>query len=322
MMKNIIKSFIVLSAAAVLFAACAEKEQPVGLDPYATNFVYMNAPKTDTYNASFTMTKEWKERPDSVQILSQIRCTKPAEEDIQITLTIDESMVAVYNEANGTDYKFLPEVKLVEDEFVIRKGEYISADTLKVEHTDVDTILEGESTMYLVPVKISSISGSGTISESNTMYVFYNATMLLAEVKNSYDAEGVKVSDRKAWKLKATGGYGYTQAGYLTDGASWTDDWWYDPFVIDIDFGQTYTNIKSIGVDWYYGYAYCSSTIEVLLSTDGVNYTNTGIYSSVVTPSAVISFYEPQQASHVRLNFGAPASSYTDIGEIYITTAE
>lgn len=310
-------------AAVALLAGCAQKEEAT-VDPYATNFVYLKAPLSSTYRATFSTGGTWKTKPDSVMNFMQARCTKPAPQDIKVTVEIDESMVETYNAANGTDYKFLTDIELVSEQLLIKKGEYVSVDTLKTRLTNYDGFLEAGTQKYIVPVRMTGAS-AGTLSESNSFYIFYDAAALFAEITNTYSG---KKMDRSGWKIykDEIGGKDITRT--LTDGSTYTDVYGSEyrghEIVLYVDLGQVYDNICSIGVEPYGNYTtYNALNTKVEISVDNATYKDLGTYYTYTTAPAVLDLFDPQEARYIRLTGYDPQSSYGwDIGEINVSLTE
>lgn len=155
-----------------LMTACGDDEST---DPYDINYVYIYSPvSTDNtleYKGNGTFLVEIA--PDCV--VNPVRCTKPAPTDLTIHLDVDPSLVDSYNKANGTNYTLLKSVQLENSTLHIKKGEYISADSLKVHYTDMKEFQNGAEN-FLLPIAITSIEGSGmSISENSRIYLTFTS---------------------------------------------------------------------------------------------------------------------------------------------------
>lgn len=155
-----------------LMTACGDDEST---DPYDINYVYIYSPvSTDNtleYKGNGTFLVEIA--PDCV--VNPVRCTKPAPTDLTIHLDVDPSLVDSYNKANGTNYTLLKSVQLENSTLHIKKGEYISADSLKVHYTDMTEFQNGAEN-FLLPIAITSIEGSGiSISENSRIYLTFTS---------------------------------------------------------------------------------------------------------------------------------------------------
>lgn len=312
-MKNIFKTFMIALAAVSMFAACAEKQEST-FDPYATNFVYLKAPLKSTYKATFSTAGTWKAKPDTVTNYMQIRCTKPAPQDIKVTVVVDESMVAAYNEANGTDYKFFSEMKLVQSEYVIRKGEYVSSDTLKTEILDFEPLKAGGTQNYIIPIKMTSTT-AGKLSESNFFYVFIEAAELFGQMISDYN--GTKI-DRSGWSIMIDG---TDVTKKLTDGSKYSDVYNISKNEINVDLGQVVDNLVNFGVE-HYGSSYSCQTMMFEVSTDNATWKNLGTYDTYALANAILEVFDPVSAQYIRITGYDPMSSYYgwDIGELNFAT--
>ena len=143
-----------------MFAACDKGPVPPYKveqeDPYAINFVYFKTQVSTKADALFSTSGNWVKQPDTLAVYPvQFRCTKPAPQDIVVTVEVDESLVETYNAANGTSYKFFSDLELIAaDSYTIKKGEYMSVDTLKTRITNFDAFTEGGTQKYMVPVRL------------------------------------------------------------------------------------------------------------------------------------------------------------------------
>ena len=321
-MKNIFKSFMVAIAAVSMLAACADKVEST-LDPYATNFVYLRAPIANSHKATFSTSGNWKSKPDSISSYIQILCTKPAPQDIKVNLEIDESMVETYNTANGTDYQLLSQVKLLQNELVIKKGNYLTTDTLKTVITDYAPIVEAGTQNYIVPIKITNTT-SGVVSEQNHFYVFYEASKLFAQITTSYSGQKL---DRSEWKIYKGEIGGKDITSYLTDDDMYSDVYGSEykghEIVLYVDLGAVYENIVNVGVEPYGNYGYYGATeTKVEFSTDNVEYNNLGTYDTYNIAPAVLELFDPAPARYIRITGYDPTSSYGwDIAEINVAVA-
>lgn len=321
-MKNILKSFMIVCAAAFVFAACNEGPVPpykvAQVDPYAINFVYFKTHVNTSIGATFSTSGNWKKQPDTVSVYPvQFRCTKPAPQDLKVTVAFDKALVDTYNAEHGTSYKFFPDVELLAaDSYTIKKGEYVGLDTLRTKITNFDTFLEGGTQKYLVPVKLTSAS-AGQLSELAVFYIEYDAAMLFAQMRSDYT--GTKL-DRSGWTVTADGD---DVTSTLTDGSKYSDVYNMSDPVIVVDLGQVYDNLQCFGVEHYSG-SYTVRDLKVEISVDGKDYKSLGSYDAWDYGTAVLEAFDPQTARYVRFTGTDPKSSYYgwDVGEINITVAE
>ena len=313
---------MIVCAAAFVFAACNEGPVPpykvAQVDPYAINFVYFKTHVNTSFGATFSTSGNWKKQPDTVSVYPvQFRCTKPAPQDLQVTVAFDESLVAAYNAEHGTSYKFFPDVELLAaDSYTIKQGEYIGLDTLRTKITNFDTFIEGGTQKYLVPVKLTSAS-AGQLSELAVFYIEYDAAMLFAQMRADYT--GTKLN-RSGWTITADG---RNVTSTLTDGSKSSDIYNLSDPVIVVDLGQVYDNLQCFGVE-HYNSGYTVRDLKVEISVDGKDYKSLGSYDAWDYGVAVLEAFDPQTARYVRFTGTGPKSAYYgwDVGEINITVAE
>ena len=317
-MKNIFKLLIVSFAAVTFFSACEEGPIPPYKveqeDPYSTNFVYFKTHVPTKFNATFSTSGNWKTQPDTIAAYPvQIRCTKPAPQDIEVTVAFDETLVEQYNAANGTEYKFFPAIELLaEKSYTIKKGDYIAVDTIRTRINDFQAFIDGGTQKYLMPVKLTGTS-SGKLSELAIFYIEYDAAMLFAQIRGDYT--GTKL-DRSGWSIIADG---YDVTSTLTDGSKYSDVYGMSEPVITVDLGQVYDNLVNFGVE-HYSVGYTVRELKVEISEDGNSYKSLGVYDAWDYAVAVLEAFDPQRARYVRFTGNGPKSAYYgwDVGEINI----
>ena len=121
--------------------------------------------------------------------------TMPANENIEISIGVDNSLVEVYNSKHNTSYKILNTNYLSFDcnTLIIKKQQMISEDSIEVslEATIEENLELGE---YLVPLKLQKISGNMSVSQNwNTIYWVISV---------SAGIDNVPVANRSNWTVK------------------------------------------------------------------------------------------------------------------------
>lgn len=312
-MKNIIK-FLLISFAFTALYACEEKEE-LTPDPYTVNWVYVKPPVNNATSFTFSETGYWKIPLPELQIVAPIRCTKPAKQDISVSVKIDESLVEKYNTENQTEYLFFPGAKLQKADFVIKAGEYLSADTIKVVYPNPDLIVEGGTADYVLPITIESVSGPAQESEKGTFYLVYNAEVKFAEVVTGYT--GTIVEDRSGWTVTHND---RDVTSRVCDGSTWTDITVSVNDIVKIDLGKEYNNVCNFGLHYYY-HNYIPADFTIEISSDDVDYKNIGTYSST-SEKQIVDFYSPLQAvRYIKYTIGESLTGYRMyLAEVYIAT--
>lgn len=174
-MKTLIKYqylCMLLIVSLPLLIACSDDE---AIDSYDINYVYIYSPVSTDNTLEYKGNGTFLVNIESESVINPVRCTKPAPTDLTIHLGVDPFLVDSYNQANGTNYTLLKNVQLENATLHIKKGEYISADSLKVHYTDMTEFQNGAEN-YLLPIAITSIEGSGiSISENSKIYLTFKS---------------------------------------------------------------------------------------------------------------------------------------------------
>lgn len=192
-MKTLYKYLLMCIPFITFFLCITACDDDEAVDPYDINYVYIYSPSdTDNRmeykgNGTFLVGIE----PESV--LTPVRCTKPAPEDMTIHFGIDASLVDSYNQDHGTNYTLLKSAQLENAALSIKRGEYISADSLKVHYTDMTEFQNGME-KYILPISITSVTGSGvSISKESQIYLTFTS---------SYKANFVNIGSSKSFNLE------------------------------------------------------------------------------------------------------------------------
>lgn len=179
-MKTSIKYLLtgVCMAAAVLPAltACEGNEADNPYDTnYDINYVYIYSPNPSDNSLEYKANGTFLAAIDEECVVNPVRCTKPAPADLTVQLAVDASLVESYNAAHGTSYTLLKGVQLENSSLVIKQGEYISEQQLKVRYTDLSEFQNGAE-KYILPIAIQSVQGSGVTVSESTGHIFLTFT--------------------------------------------------------------------------------------------------------------------------------------------------
>lgn len=202
----------------LLVIACDDDE---AIDPYDINYVYIYKPSETNATLEYKGNGTFLKEISAEHVLSPVRCTKPAPQDLTIQLTIDRSLVDAYNSEYGTNYVALQNAELENATLYIKQGEYISADTLKVHYTNMEEFQNG-SENYILPITITSINGAGvSASESNSK--------IFLTFKSTYKPNHVTLTSKKEYLLEYHYSKGFTNLSneWKLDGilkSAWTAD--------------------------------------------------------------------------------------------------
>lgn len=249
----------IMMTAILAVTSCKDDEE---VDQYDKNYVFVYAPGKTGHELTYLADGTFRKQVDETETLVSVRCTKPAPDDITVTFSIDGSAVDTYNSQYGTDYVLLESARLEKTTLTIKKGEYISADSLRINYTDMEEFQNGTHN-YILPITISEIQGGGVeLSKNRTFFLTYESSLLLLEITSS--PVGTIIADKSAWSYVLNGGTTtLSPCEYIADGD-----------VLDIDMG-TEVEANTIALS-YYAWYYASAGVKVAVSADGVNYENLG----------------------------------------------
>lgn len=314
MIKNIVYG-IFITASGLLVGACSDDESN---DPYDINYGFLYAPEYTDHSIAYIEDGTLVKSVDEIEKLVQVRCTRPAPTDLNYTISLDKSLVDTYNQKHGTDYVFLENARLLQSTLSIKKGEYISKDTLKVSYSDLTEFTNGKE-KYLLPVTIASIDDGGVeLSESRTIYLTYQSKLIIFEDVQA--PVGKEIEDHSGWSVSLNG----NSTTKLTDKNTSSYEYLTDGSVVEVDLGKS-ESLNTIGLTFYTWYYKCSD-ISITLSTDGQNFERLGdaeFESS--TASHYIHLFKAKQARYVRITFNGYYYS-SDYGaylrELYFWAAE
>lgn len=307
-----------LALGATALTSCNDDNYDVVGNP--DNLVFMSmavgAPaempqNTYTYNLFYTpVGPKLQSAPGDVEFY--VQCTKPAPQDITVSLEIDPTATVV-------GYDVIPEnsglvVTLDQNTVVIPKGETRSTIAIAtVDDTNVDwTKFDGD--LYLLPVKVKNITGGAVASKQfpPVAYVGVKVEHVGMVDPSSDGVVGNRVSDCSAW----TGTWEAPNAGNaptalnigaLTDQNNWSyaffrsnhADKCNEEVIVNLDLGEVKT-LKGMMVQYYY-YWYTVKDLTLETSVDGVNYRNEGSRTwDNNSYTRYVNFWEPFEVRYIR----------------------
>lgn len=244
-------------------------------------------------------------------------CTSKAASDIHVTFVIDNSLIAAYNETNGTNYESLPsEFLLLENSIVtIPQGEVRPLEPFKIRFTD-DNALLSELTSdngFLIPVVAKDFDGGNAVFSSNVNHVTYITVNVVEDNVNhgagAESAKGSLVKDRSGWTAYATIGQLMAGANYkvenIFDDNETTSAWFLGvgnkaPVQFVVDLGRPYTfdavtmyakqgSIKGSFADG----------VDIEVGTDGAEWQNIAELDKSDNTITIV-FYGPITARYLR----------------------
>ncbi|MBQ7467725.1 MAG: discoidin domain-containing protein [Bacteroidales bacterium] len=238
---------------------------------------------------------------------------------IKGTFVQDNSLVAKYNEANGTSFKEMPaaNIKIEGAEFAIAAAA-TSSDNVTVTLTgDLSSFVDEDG--YLIPITVNS---SAAVSSSRGV-VYIMVYPKIAQFRSDFteaSVDGTLVADRSGWSVSCSA-YNYgSSAECLFDGDnnSYVDWYAWNGMTITFDLGQVY-NVTGLMIQHNEQDSYYSAlgSVKVEISTDGSSYREldtANIADKTIMKFEnrnVISFFSAKSFRYVRLtpNYGESTMS-------------
>lgn len=143
--------------------------QTVTIDP-TTNIVSM-AGETATYSV-----KNYTDNQtgDDISRTINITGTDEAFAEFTVEMTVDNSLIASYNEENGTSYIAVPDGLVKLTDAVMAKDAKSATASVSISETDRAQLTDGNG--YLIPVRIESASPATLSETSGVLYMVINVT--------------------------------------------------------------------------------------------------------------------------------------------------
>lgn len=261
-----------------------------------------------------------------------VRSTRPVGSETKVMGSVDNSLVESYNKDHGTSYAVLPQDVassfMVTNSATIAKDGYLSGDSIKVGVANDKLKLLTEKA-YMVPVKLTSVSGSNCGISKDYSVAYIVITTSVNRIKpnaGSADMVGTLVSDYSTWTATATPGSTSGSVSSMFDGS--TSSSWRFPsspvtMVIDMKDVKDVAGFRMFSQYAQYGSFYMFSQVKVELSSDDVTYDEVGTCKSgdMVSENGYqyIGFYGSYKARYVKLTLYWN-SSYTRICELGVYT--
>lgn len=258
--------------------------------------------------------------------------THSSESGYRVVSVQDNSMVAAYNAAHGTKYSELDPSFVEISGFIteIAAGELESKETVSVAlkgNVSEFTDLNG----YLIPVKLIA-EGAVTSSLRGVVYVVVDVVSSDAFFMDGFavsDINGSPVADRSGWTILACDDGGVHSGSYpeLFDGNTTTYvRTWGGPVSFTVDLGQEYdmTGLLITARTDNSSYAtYQPTSIQIMASLDGSEYTNLGTVSSAEgtivssVPTSYVSMYTSRMVRYLKIEAGYGSNMGTAEFNIY-----
>jgi hypothetical protein len=252
-----------------------------------------------------------------------VMSTKPVSENVMVTATVDNSLIDQYNAANNTNYLPFPTGVLTADILSVNilKGETKSVDSISILSNAANLhTLTGKA--YMAPIRLTTVSnpGAGEIAanaETKIAYVVVNVEQRQIRFNGTASqALGSLISPRTGWLVQFTPAPTLTSGGgSIIDGSTSSySRFGTSPVQVDVNL-QTVTNVTGIRLYTSNNTTHTPTQVEVYLSSDGINYTLTGLplRANLTYASSYnyILFYKSISAQYIRLRLLYTTSTNT-----------
>lgn len=307
MKKNIRTIITLLFLPCLILTSCdddvydfqGDSENKVYIKPLDNTVNGFNRSKLSVIVTPLSVSKETLRLP--------VSSTVPVKGDVNISFTLDESLVAGYNLQYGTNYQAIP-VKAAElrnQELTISSGKMVSDNILEISVNDDEVAnLSGE---YLLPVRIKEVAGNAVVSTNrDVLYVLVNVYVDLDNIWDTPLDESaigdLLTVDRTGWQVTATNS-SFSNIANMLDGNTYTNEQYSIQSLDDntgftVDMLQEYSNITGVRQHYYSG-RYSVTSSDIYTSLDNENWTYQGHFNNSVEV-ANICFYTPVKARYIK----------------------
>lgn len=234
----------------------------------------------------------------------KVYSTISSENGWNVAATVDNSLIAAFNQKNGTSYKALPSenLEIQNASLSIAAGGNASDEEVSLRLTgDLSSLTEEDG--YLVPVRLSA-SGAVTSEGRGTVYaIIKSETNLIKAISSTDEIVGFPAGGRSSWSSPDVS----NAANLFDDNNSSSVSFSNSGNVLTVNMGQTHL------VTGLHFYTYNLSGLSIEYSADGSSWKSAGTVESgeaVYTGSNwsagdyYVAFADYLEANYLRLSFG------------------
>ena len=268
---------------------------------------YLTVPSANKMIKIGLMAEGWEETAKTLNAENVFKLTYEPYEDVTLDIEIDESKVAEYNAANGTNYEFKSDASLVSNTITV--GTDAKFGSFAINTGDLEGI--ANEIPYVIPVTIKSVNGAAVeFGESGqTVYVVVKGVGRELTVSTNQDNGTTLLASPVACTVdgSTTSDYGYEWVKVINPR---TSDWSYiyKNQVMAIDFGQV-VSLSSFCID-HYGANYSATGLKLETSADGSKWVEWGEVSYNKSSYYTVNLSAPENVQYMRLVFTGAASSW------------
>ena len=312
-MKNIKNTFYIglLVLSTICFVACSD-EVSYDFPGDAFNRVYLNDNTSSYYKIIQTPISSISD----LKFETYLKCTKKATGNIKATVEVDNSMIAAYNEENGTNYEEMPSSALLIKNAIMKipSGKMVSVDTLSITISEDDGVISTLKSQngYLIPLRLTKSEGGNSQVSSNVSFTYLIVTVTEDNVNHEAiksDIRGILETNQTGWSASTNGTvrsyYDPIEALFDGDMTTYCEIISREDLRLDINMGKQYT---FDALELYYGsssswgsyeYGALTNRMTIYTSNDGVKWQSIGEINGATSRYSV--FYAPITTQHIRL---------------------
>ena len=195
--------YIAIATLTVVMApltACDDDSElgPKDKADYESNFAYCLESDNNYPTLSYRYSGKIIETVEEVLQLTPVRLTKPAPANVEIAVSIDPTLVDEYNAANGTSYKALTDVSVVNPIITVAQGQFLSTDSIEIDLNDNRGFVENGNDL-LLPVVIEAVSDGITTSKTSRVFVAFHYSANVVSIEGALYQAG---ADKSLWADK------------------------------------------------------------------------------------------------------------------------
>lgn len=256
---------------------------------------------------AITVVDGWQNSLKSINVVDFLTLSYAPYEDVTVNVAIDNSKVADYNTANGTNYVAMTDASLAASTITITPEQ--TGASLTVNTGDISALANG--TTYVIPVNVTSVSGAAVEPTENTKSTFY---IVLSGA--GYELE--QVSNVNGYVYNYTSALTCTVDGQTTTGSyTWADvlkpddyawAYWTPTQPMEIDLGET-INLTGLCLNCYGAYR-CPVTFELETSADGQTWTKWDVLNVTQKSYLYATLSVPSQTRYIKMKGTMPTNSY------------
>ncbi len=221
------------------------------------------------------MNDGWQDEVKNLVVENAFMLSYEPYENVTLNLSIDQSKVAVYNEANGTNLKFKSDATLASGKISVATDATKAGFTINT--GDLTGLANEES--YIIPVTVTSAEGGEIDVNSNaaTVYVIVQGVgreMTVSDEKPS-NATAISLPTGTACTVNGSPNYNTSTTWIdIIDHSKYQYGYLYVDDEMEIDLGEV-IDMASIWVN-HWGSYYAAKNVSVKTSADNVNWIDWG----------------------------------------------